>query len=147
MTQLKFRNMRNSGCNSPNLVHNPMWTWVNFFWPYRSSYHKWLSPNPILYQHALKKIYCFNSVYYLFVYIDLIFSSTINKYVITRICRKLYILRDEGWCCSHYLFCRASDIGAGDWWSYWPLIIYTVQIVRMSKTSKSLQRDSILSVS
>ena len=33
MTQLKFRNMRNSECNSPNLVHNPMGTWVNFLWP------------------------------------------------------------------------------------------------------------------
>ena len=37
MTQLKFRNMRNSGCNSPNLVHNSMGTWVNFLWPRRTS--------------------------------------------------------------------------------------------------------------
>ena len=33
MTQLKFRNMRNSGCIFQNLVHNPMGTWVNFLWP------------------------------------------------------------------------------------------------------------------
>ena len=45
MTQLKFRNMRISGCNSPNLVHNPMGTWVNFLWPI-----------PIIFNQCLNKI-------------------------------------------------------------------------------------------
>ena len=34
MTQLNFRNMRNSGSNSQNLVQNPTGTWVNFLWPW-----------------------------------------------------------------------------------------------------------------
>ena len=46
MTQLKFRNMPNSGCNSPNLVHNPMGTWVNFLWPI-----------PIIFNQCLKNFF------------------------------------------------------------------------------------------
>ena len=32
MTHLNFKNIRNSGCNFPNLVQNPTWTWVTFLW-------------------------------------------------------------------------------------------------------------------
>ena len=38
MIQLNFRNMRSSGCNSPNLLQNPTGTWVTFLWPVAEKY-------------------------------------------------------------------------------------------------------------
>ena len=72
MTQLKFRNMRNSGCNSPNLVQNPTGTWVNFPWPI-----------PILFNQCLFFFFAsklFKYRFYTLKMQDITFKEVLNAY-------------------------------------------------------------------